>query len=163
MIISTIVAISKNNVIGINNEIPWHLPADLQYFKRITSNHHILMGKKCFNSIGRPLPNRTNIVITRSKEFHLDGIIVKHSIQDGIDFAKNRDESEVFIIGGGEIYKQTMHLSSKLYLTEVDIECDGDIYFPTINFDEWVLISTENHTKDDKNKFNYSFKVYQRV
>ncbi len=160
MIISALVAIDKNNVIGKDNQIPWYLPADLQYFKKLTLNHHILMGRNCFISIGRPLPKRTNIVITRNPFFIATGTVIKHSIQEGIAFAKSNGETELFIIGGGEIYQQTMNLVSKLYVTEVDIETDGDILFPVFDKDKWKLISEEKHLKDDKNDYNYTFKTY---
>jgi dihydrofolate reductase len=160
MIISAIVAIDKNNVIGKDNQIPWYLPADLQYFKKITLNHHILMGRNCFLSIGKPLPKRTNIVITRNPFFLATGVVIKHNIQEAIAFAKENNETELFIIGGGEIYNQTISLIHKLYITEVELETDGEINFPKLDANTWSLISEEKHLKDDKNEYNYTFKTY---
>ncbi len=163
MLISAVVACAKNNVIGINNQIPWYLPADLQYFKRITQHHHILMGRNCFESIGKPLPNRTNIIVTRDLFFSATGCLVAHSIEEGIKIAKRNKESELFIIGGGIIYEQTINLCDKLYLTEVNLEVEGDIFFPEINTKEWQLVSEEKHEKDEKNKMDYTYKIFERA
>lgn len=162
MIISTIVATAHNNVIGAENNIPWYLPADLQYFKKITLNHHIIMGRNCYESIGKPLPKRTNIIITRDAFFISSNCLVARSIDEALSLAYKNNEEEVFIIGGGQIYDQTQELWDKIYLTEVDLDVKGDVYFPTINLNEWQLISEEHHNKDEKNEYNYSFKVYQR-
>jgi dihydrofolate reductase len=163
MIISAVVAIDKNNVIGKDNDIPWYLPADLQYFKKITLGHHILMGRKCFESIGRPLPKRTNIIVTRNPFFIATGTVVVHSIKEGISLAKKNKEEELFIIGGGDIYRHSLDIWDKLYLTVVDTEVDGDVFFPNINFDEWKLISSESHEKDEKNEFNYRFEIWEKL
>lgn len=149
-------------LIGINNQIPWHLPADLQYFKKITSGHHILMGRKCFESIGRPLPNRTNIIVTRNKELYLSHCNIVQSIEEGILLAKKNSESELFIIGGGEIYNQSQEYWTDLYITWVDTQLDGDVYFPNINLDRWTLNDEQKFNKDNKNQFNYSFCKYSR-
>ena len=162
MKISCIVATAKNNVIGKDNDIPWYLPADLKYFKKVTSGHHILMGRKCYKSIGRPLPKRTNIIITRDPFFITSNCIVCHSIEEGILEAQNHGAEELFIIGGGTIYNQTIELWDTLYLTEVDLEVEGDIYFPEINLDEWSLAKSEMHEPDEKNEHAYIFKVYHR-
>ncbi len=162
MIISCIVAIAKNNVIGKDNDIPWYLPADLQYFKKTTLNHHILMGRNCYNSIGKPLPKRTNVIITRDAFFMSSNCLVARSIDEALAMAHENGEEEVFIIGGGQIYEQTKQLWDKLYLTEVDLEVDGDIYFPEINSSEWNILSEDHHEKDDKNDFNYTFKILER-
>jgi len=163
MLVSIIVAVAKNNVIGKDNDIPWYLPADLKYFKRTTLNHHIIMGRKCFQSIGKPLPKRTNIIITRNPYYTASNCLVTHSIEEALGMAYDNQEQEAFIIGGGEIYKQSMDLADKLYLTEVDLEVDGEIYFPTINPKEWKLISEEAHKPDEKNEHPYIFKIYERV
>jgi dihydrofolate reductase len=162
MIISCIVAISDNNVIGFNNEIPWYLPADLQYFKKTTLNHHVLMGRNCFESIGKPLPKRTNIIITKDPFFISTNCIICHSIEEGLGVAFDNGEDELFIIGGGKIYEQTQDLWDKLYLTKVDLKTNGDVYFPYIDINEWQITSTEYHKKDEKNEFNYSFETYIR-
>lgn len=162
MIISTIVATAHNNVIGADNNIPWYLPADLQYFKKTTLNHHIIMGRNCYESIGKPLPKRTNIIVTRDAFFISSNCLIARSIDEALSLAYKNNETEVFIIGGGQIYEQTQELWDKIYLTEVDLEVKGDVYFPTINLNEWQLISEEHHNKDEKNEYDYCFKVFQR-
>lgn len=162
MIISAIVACAKNGVIGKNNEIPWYLPADFTYFKRTTINHHIIMGRNCFESIGRPLPKRTNIVITRNPFYIASGCLMVYSIAEGLKMAESNGETEAFIIGGGEIYKQSVDLWDRLYLTEVDLDTEGDVFFPKLIMSEWQLVSEEQHTQDEKNEFNYFFKVFER-
>lgn len=163
MIISAIVACAKNGVIGKNNEIPWYLPADFSYFKRTTINHHIIMGRNCFESIGRPLPKRTNIVITRNPFYIASGCLMVNSIAEGLKTAENNGETEAFIIGGGEIYKQSVDLWARLYLTEVDLDTEGDIYFPELDMAKWQLVSEEQHSKDEKNEFDYVFKIFERI
>jgi dihydrofolate reductase len=160
--ISIIVATSKNNVIGIKNQLPWHLPADLKYFKSLTNGHSIIMGRKTYDSIGRPLPNRENIIITRDESFSSTELVVTHSIEEAIQHCHGQEE--VFIIGGDTIYKQTLSIATKLYITRVDtlIE-EGDAFFPEINVAEWKKVSDEHFEKDEKNKFHYSFEVYERI
>lgn len=162
MIISAIVAMAKNRVIGRANDIPWYLPADLKYFKKTTLNHHIVMGRKCFESIGRPLPKRTNIVITRNPFFIASGCIITHNLEEAVGIAKANGETEVFIIGGGQIYDIAMPHIDRLYLTEVDLEVDGDVFFPELAMDEWQVVSEEKHQADEKNEFDYGFKVLER-
>jgi dihydrofolate reductase len=170
MIISAIVAVGKNRIIGRDNQIPWYLPADLGYFKRMTLNHHIIMGRNSFQSIGRPLPKRTNVVISRDPFFIATGCIRAFSIPEALKIAKQNGETEAFIIGGGEIYKQSQDLWTRLYLTEVDVEVlqnaentEGvDIFFPDLDFSKWTLISEEKHAKDEKNEYDYTFKVFEK-
>ena len=162
MIISAIVAMNPDGLIGDQNKIPWHLPADLKYFKKITLGHHILMGRKCFDSIGKSLPGRKNIVVTKNPTFIVTDCIITNSIEEGILIAQQNKEEEMFIIGGGEIYRQSMHLINKLYLTMVQFNGSGDVFFPQIDYDEWSLISDEKHTSDDKNNYDYSFLIYKR-
>jgi dihydrofolate reductase len=162
MLISSIVATAHNNVIGKDNLIPWYLPADLKYFKKITTGHHVIMGRNCFVSIGKPLPNRTNIIISRDPFFISSNCLIARSVKEALEMALENGESEAFIIGGGQIYEQTVHYWDKLYLTEVDLQVDGDIFFPSIDYHEWTLISEECHEKDDKNEFDYCFKVYDK-
>lgn len=162
MNISIIVATSKNNVIGLNNQLPWHLPADLKYFKSLTNGHSIIMGRKTYDSIGRPLPNRENIIITRDKNYSSAELVIKHSIEEAIQHCNGQEE--VFIIGGDTIYKQTIAVATRLYITRVDtIIENGDAFFPEINNEEWENVSAEHFTKDDKNKFDYSFEIYERI
>ena len=163
MTISAIVAISNNRVIGSDNDIPWYLPADLKYFKRTTLNRHIIMGRKTFQSIGRPLPKRTNVVLTRDMFFMATNCLVAHSLDHALNLAEDNDETEAFIIGGGQIYDLSQHLWDKIYLTEVDLLVEGDIFFPSINMEEWNLISSESHDPDEKNEYGYVFKVYERI
>lgn len=162
MIISAIVAMNQDHIIGVDNQIPWYLPADLKFFKKITSGHPILMGRKCYESIGNPLPNRTNIIITRNPYFIVSNCITVHSIEEGLSFAKKNNATEVFIIGGGEIYAHSIQYWNKIYITEVDFKCEGTVYFPTIDFKDWKLISSESHEADEKNKMRYTFKEYER-
>lgn len=162
MIISAIVACAKKGIIGKDNEIPWYLPADFAYFKRTTLNHHIIMGRNCFESIGRPLPKRTNIVITRNPFYIASGCLMTHSIGEALKTAQKNGETEAFIIGGGEIYKQSVDLWDKLYLTEVGLDTEGDVFFPEIDLTHWRLVSEEQHQKDEKNEFDYTFKIFER-
>lgn len=163
MLVSAIVATARNNVIGKDNDIPWYLPADLKYFKKVTLNHHIIMGRNCFRSIGRPLPKRTNIVLTRDPFFIASNLIVANSVEEALTIAHDNNEEEVFIIGGGQIYEQTLPYWDKIYLTEVDVDVEGDVFFPAIKTDEWEVLSSERHEPDEKNEYAYTFKVLQRL
>ena len=162
MIVSAIVAMTSDRIIGFENQIPWYLSSDLKYFKKQTLGHHILMGRKCFESMGNPLPGRTNIIVTRDPYFIVSNCLIAHSIEEGILMAQKNNEKEIFIIGGGEIYQQSLHLWHRLYVTRVDYPCTGDTFFPDINYDEWKLISKEDHSADEKNKMNYTFLVYEK-
>ncbi len=155
--IKIIVATSKNRVIGDSNKLIWHLPADLKRFKEITTGHPIVMGRKTYESIGRPLPNRRNIIITKDINYNVDGCEVVNSIEEALLLTNN----DCFIIGGGEIYKQTLPLASQIYLTLVDEEFDGDTYFPEID-KAWFLSSEEKFQSDEKNPHNYSFMTYEK-
>ena len=163
MIVSAIVAAAQNNVIGDGNDIPWRIPTDLKYFKRTTLDHHIVMGRKTFDSMGRPLPKRTNIVLTRDLMFTATGILVAHSIEEALTLAYDNDETEVFIIGGGEIYKQSMHYLDKVYLTRVMAEPEGEVVFPDLPADEWELVSSEAHQANERDEHDFVFEVYNRI
>lgn len=166
MTISAIVAISNNRVIGSDNDIPWYLPADLKYFKKTTLNHHIIMGRKTFQSIGRPLPKRTNVVLTRDLFFIATNCLVAHSIDHALNLAADNGEEEAFIIGGGQIYELAMPMIDRLYLTEVDIDIPEDqsvVKFPELPAEEWKEVSSEAHAPDEKNEYGYVFKVFERV
>lgn len=168
MMVSLIVAIAENNAIGYNNDLIWHLPNDMKYFKEVTLNHHIITGRKNYISIPikfRPLVNRTNIVLTHDLNFHEDGCIVKHSLQDALDFAKEHNETEVFIIGGGQIYKEALEkkIIDKMYITHVHEHFTADSFFPTIDFTKWELLKNEPHFADEKHKHSYTFAVYQKI
>ncbi len=162
MIVSAIVAVANNRVIGKDNDIPWYLPADLKYFKKTTLNHHILMGRKCYASIGKPLPKRTNVIISRDPYFISSNCLVARSIEEALELAYNNGEKECFIIGGGTIYEQTEKLWDRLYLTQVDLDVEGDIFFPEIDMKLWKIVSEESHSPDEKNPYHYTFKVLHR-
>jgi dihydrofolate reductase len=163
MKVSAIVAVAHDLVMGKNNDIPWYLPADLKYFKAMTLNRHIIMGRKTFQSIGRPLPKRTNIVVTRQAFFIATGCIVAHCVEEALEIAHDNGEEEVFIIGGAEIYKQTMPYWDRLFLTEVDLKVDGDTFFPEINPNEWRLVLNDPHPAEGKNEHAYTCKIFERL
>ncbi len=162
MIISHIVAVANNHVIGKDNDLIWRLPADLKHFKNITMGHCMLMGRKNFESIGRALPGRTTIIITRNKNYKVEGCHTVFSIKEGIALAKSLNETELMIIGGGQIYEQSLELTSKVYYTEVHENFEGDTFYPELTSDNWELQDEEFHSADEKNKLNYTFKIYSR-
>jgi dihydrofolate reductase len=155
--IKVIVATSKNRVIGNDNSLIWHLPADLKHFKKLTTDNTIVMGRKTYESIGKPLPNRRNIIITRQENYNPDGCEVVNSLEESLLLCAE----DCFIIGGGEIYKQSINIADKIYLTLVDEEFEGDTYFPEIG-KEWRVVSKIDNDSDDKNKHGYSFIEYER-
>lgn len=155
--IKIIVAISKNRVIGDSNKLIWNLPSDLKRFKEITTGHPIVMGRKTYQSIGRPLPNRRNIIITRDEEYEVEGCEVVNSIEEALLLTGN----DCFIIGGGEIYKQTLHIAEQIYMTIVDEEFLGDTQFPELT-NSWYVSKKEDFLSDDKNPYNYSFILYEK-
>jgi dihydrofolate reductase len=162
MKVSIIVAVASNNAIGKNNDLLWHLPADMKHFKQLTSGHCVLMGRKNFESIPekfRPLPNRTNIIITRNKDLKIDNCHVFTSIQQGIDFAKSVGEQELFIIGGGEIYRECVeqNLVRKIYLTRVHQNFEADTFFPELEEKDWDVVSELFIAKDEKNPIDCTF------
>jgi dihydrofolate reductase len=160
MSISIISAIGRNNEIGKKNALLWDMPADLKHFKEKTSGHTIIMGQKTFESIGRPLPNRRNIVLTLNKNLRIDGVETFYSIEELEKEFLNIDE-EVFIIGGGQIYKLFIEKADKLYLTEVEADFkDADTFFPTFDKNKWQKVSEEKHEPDEKNKYSYTFTEY---
>lgn len=163
MMISAIVAVSNNNAIGVDNDLPWHMPADLKFFKKTTLGSYVLMGRKSFDSVGKPLPGRTNIVITRNKEFYNSSIHIFNSISEGILFAKNADQEELFILGGSNIYSQTQNIWDKLYLTKIDVDIPhATAFFPKLDFQDWQLASEDKHKADEKNPYDYNFCLYER-
>ena len=168
MITSLIVAIAENNVIGKDNDLIWHLPNDMKFFKEKTLTHHIVTGRKNYISIPekfRPLANRTNIVLTRQSDFNEEGCVVLHSLENAIKYAQENNESELFIIGGGQIYKEALEkkLIDRMYITHVNHSFDGDTFFPEINSDEWVRTSETSNTTDDRHDYPYSFVVYEKM
>ncbi len=163
MILSSIVAASLNHGIGKDNQLPWHLPADLKFFKATTMGCPVVMGRKTFQSIGRTLPGRKNVVITRDKTFNADqafAIELASSLEEAI--TNLQSEKEVFIIGGGEIFRQSMELIDTIYLTLVNTTIDADVFFPEIDKTKFELVWEEKHLADEKNKFDYTFQKYSR-
>ena len=159
--ITIVVAMGLNNEIGANNQLLWHLPKDLKHFKEITTGHPIIMGRKTYESIGKPLPNRTNIVVSTKKDWFEEGILIVGSLKEAIKFAKKMDE-EIYIIGGGNIYEQTIDLAEKLEVTQVNAELKADIFFPKINPKIWNKTNEISHEKDEKNEYGFSFQTYER-
>ena len=158
MIISHIVAVAKDWSIGQNNDLMWRLSADLKKFKSITSGHHILLGRKNYESIGRPLPNRVSLVVSRDSNLSIEGVSCFTNIDAAIQAAKEAGEKELFIIGGGEIYKQTMNIIDKVYLTIVDATFDkADTFYPELNLNDWDIAEKEKFSKDEKNEYDFSF------
>ncbi len=172
MIVSAIVATDRNRVIGKDNEIPWYLPGDMAYFKQTTMYHHVIMGRKTFDSIGRPLPKRTNIVLSNNPYFVANDIIVAQTIEEALELAAEVEEDEAFIIGGGAIYEASLEYWDRIYLTEVDLEVpDTDasgnkvqlVYFPEIKPKEWRLVSKKANPADEKNPYPYIFKILEKI
>lgn len=162
MTISIIAAVSDNNVIGRDNTIPWHISTDLKRLKSLTMGHHMLMGRRTFESLGRPLPGRTLVVITHDSNFKPDGVLTAHSLEKAIDLA-SLDE-EIFIAGGAQIYEQALHRAGRMYITRVHVEIDGDTFFPEFDdVTEWTLVDAEHCEADDKNEYPYSFLTYERA
>lgn len=162
MIVSAIVAFSENYVIGANNKLLWHLPADLKRFKNLTTNHTIIMGRKTFDSIGKALPNRTNIIITRDKNWKFEGVISVSNFEEAIEIAKQNNESETFVIGGGQIYDQNFQKFDKLYVTKIEKFYEGDTFFPIILENHWEIIESILGVLDDKNTIPHVFVNYIR-
>ena len=158
--ISIIVAASENNVIGKYNDLIWHLPNDLKFFKKMTSGHTIIMGRKTFESVGRPLPKRTNIIITRDTDFNPEGCVVVHSLEDALAEAAKTDKNP-FIVGGEQIYRLALPLTDVVYLTRVHHEFDGDRYFPELG-KEWNEVENIPHSVDEKHSYAFTFKTYKR-
>ena len=157
-----VVAASTNNVIGKDNQLLWRLPNDMKFFKNTTWGMPVIMGRKTYESLGKPLAGRTNIIITRKKDWQPEGVIVTDSLEKSLTAAAATDAREVFIIGGGEIYEQTLPLAQKVYLTRVHTIVEGDTYFPVLKESEWELFSQLDFTTDEKHAYAYSFQVWNR-
>ncbi|WP_258103622.1 dihydrofolate reductase [Marinoscillum sp. MHG1-6] len=166
MTISMIAAMSANRVIGKNNDLPWHLPDDFKYFKDTTSEHVVIMGRKNFESLPpnfKPLPNRTNIVITRNSNYQAEGAIVVNSLREALEEGvKHNEKEEIFIIGGGEIYHLGLAHADKIYLTEIDKEIEGDTTFPELDKGIWKETSRTHHPVDDRHKYAFDFVIYKK-
>lgn len=160
--LSAIVAMSENRVIGHNNQLPWHLPADLKHFKTLTSGHTIIMGRKTHEAIGRPLPQRTNIVITTNPNYNANGCIVVHSLEEALSHHAHAADTEIFIIGGEQIYRQALQHVQRLYLTIVHQDISGDAFFPALDMPAWQEVSRVTHPADEQHAFAFSFVQLQR-
>ena len=163
MIISLVVAAATNNAIGKGGKLLWNLPNDMKFFKNVTWGMPVVMGRKTFESLGKPLAGRKNIIITRQSGWKADGAVVVKSIDDALFVAKETDAKEVMVIGGGEIYKAVFEKAKRIYITRVDAEFEADTFFPVIDPKHWHLVSQQNHEADEKNAYNYSFQVWERI
>jgi dihydrofolate reductase len=163
MTVALIVALSTNRVIGRDGGLPWHLPADLSHFKKTTMGHHLIIGRRTWEEVGKPLPGRDMVVVTRSVGFAPEGARVVRSVEQALEVAAA--DEEPFIGGGAQIYRIALarDLVDRLYLTRVHAEVEGDTYFPEIDFGEWQLVSVERHDADEKNHYPYSFEVYEKI
>jgi dihydrofolate reductase len=161
MTLSLIVAVSKNNVIGRHHQLPWRLSADLRQFKRLTMGHHLIMGRRTYESIGRALPGRTTIVVTRQANFVAEGCMVAHDLPKAIELARGDDQ--VFVVGGRQIYELALSLCDRMYWTAVDADVPGDTFFASVDWSQWELVSETSHPADERNEFATSFRVYHRI
>ena len=153
---------ASNNIIGKDNTLVWHLPADLKFFKQTTKGHTLIMGRKTFESLANPLPHRDSWVVTRNKDYQREGITVFHSLENAIKAGEQKGLGSVFILGGGEIYRQSMDIADMLIITEVHHEFEGDTYFPEIDPQKWEEVSREEHKADEKNKYDFAFVQHKR-
>jgi dihydrofolate reductase len=161
MLISLLVAAAENNVIGTDNRLPWHLPKDLKYFKNLTWGMPVVMGRKTFESFNKPLAGRRNIVITRQPDWKREGLVVVNNLPSALQAAKDTDAREVFVIGGGEIFREILPQAGRIYLTRVHSLVNGDVYFPALN-DDWKRIKSMQMYKDDKHAFDFTFEQWDR-
>ncbi|CAN5293479.1 type 3 dihydrofolate reductase [soil metagenome] len=161
MQISIIIAYASNGVIGLNNALPWHLPADLKHFQQLTLNKPIIMGRKTYESIGMPLPKRINVVVTRNQQFSVPGVELAHSLEAA--FTSHAESEELMVIGGAELLRQALPYAQRLYLTEIHQEFNGDTYLPAIDWQQWREVAREHHKADAKNAYDYSFVTWERL
>jgi dihydrofolate reductase len=162
VIISLIVAMDENGGIAKDNQLPWHLPSDLKRFKRLTMGHHLVVGRKTYETIGKPLPGRVMILLTRQKNYSAEGYLVVNSIKEAISIAEKNHENELFIIGGGEIFSQTIDLADKIYLTTVYADVDANIFFPKITPGRWELVTKEGPDRPARDQYKTDFKIFVR-
>ncbi len=164
MTVSIIAAVATNNVIGRDNKLPWHMPADLKQLKKTTMGHHVLMGRKTFMEIGKPLPGRVNVVITHNPDFAAEGIAIARSIDEAISKAETAGDDEIFVLGGAEIFRQSIHRADRMYITRIHAEPEGDTFFPEFDdVNEWRLVDAEHCEPDERNPYPYSFLTYERI
>jgi len=162
MIISQIVAVSLNNVIGVNRGLPWNMPADMAYFKKKTLGHHIVMGRRNYEVEGKALPGRVNMVLTRNPDYKIPGIIVVHNLEEAIEIARKAGETDLFIVGGEQIYKLAMPFTDRIYLTRIHTEVKGDTFYPELDPTIWKEVSCIRNKRDDRNPFDYDFLVFEK-
>lgn len=160
MSLSIIVAMARNRTIGVNNTLPWRCPEDLKHFKALTMGHHMIMGRKTFDSIGKPLPGRTTVVVTRNTDLSIDGCVVVHSLQEAV--AAGAGDAEVFIVGGAELYHQALPLVDTMYITEIQQDVDGDAHFPAFDMADWEEISRDARSQESPQPLSYHFVTYRR-
>jgi dihydrofolate reductase len=164
MTVSLIVAVANNGVIGRGNGLPWRQSTDLKRLKALTMGHHYIQGRKTYDTVGRPLPGRINIVITRQPDFAAEGIVVVHSLEDALRIAERAGDDEPFVAGGAQIFEQALHRADRMYLTRVHADVEGDTWFPEFDdVSEWQLVDSEHYEADEKNEFPYSFLTYERA
>jgi dihydrofolate reductase len=163
MTISLVVAASENNAIGKDNQLIWHLPNDLKFFKNTTWGFPVIMGRKSFESVNKPLPGRTNIVITTNPDWKAETVIVVNNLKDAIQKAAETNSKQIFIIGGGEIYKQSMDIADSIYITRVHANLEGDTFFPVIDEKKWRLTANQDFEADEKHAYRYSFQIWEKI
>jgi dihydrofolate reductase len=163
MKVSLIAALARNRVIGRDNRLPWRLPADLRRFKQLTMGHTLLVGRKTFESIGRPLPGRAMLVASRREGYEPEGVRVVRSVQEALDVAREGGETELFVAGGAEIYRQTLPVADRLHLTRIEEDVPGDAYFPEVDETQWRLVDREDHAPTEEVPFAWSFQDYERA
>ena len=161
--LSHIVAASENNIIGREGNLPWRLPNDFKYFKNKTWSMPVLMGRNTFESLKKDLPGRINIVVTKRTDWHPRNVFIVHNISEAVEKAKECDANEIFIIGGGEIFKQTINNVDRIYLTRVHTNVQGDTFYPELDSSKWKLVKEEQHTADERNNYPYTFEVWERI
>lgn len=162
MIVSLIVAMEAKKGIGLKGNVPWHISTDLKRFKALTMGHHLIMGRKTYQSIGRPLPGRTTIILTRDHSFTALGCLIAHSLAEALELAKRRNENEAFITGGSEIYAQALEVADRIYVSEVHAEVASDVWFPALDRSEWHLIESSFHPAGGKDQYAHTFNILER-
>lgn len=157
---SIVAAVAANGAIGKGGDLPWHLPADLRHFKSLTVGHHLIVGRKTWESVGKPLPKRTMVVVTRDRDYHAEGVIVVHSLAEALVAARSDDEP--FVAGGAGLYREAFDVADRMYLTRIHAEFSADTFFPVFDERVWVLISEETHEADESNRYQYTFQLFRR-
>lgn len=163
MILSAIVAAGENNAIGKDNDLLWKLPDDMRFFKESTSGHAVIMGRRTLESFGRPLKNRENICITRSEDYHPEGVHIVHAMEDALALAKTLEKEECFLLGGGEIYALGLRYCDRVYLTRVHASFEADTFFPELDKQEWKVVASQEHAADDRHAYSFTFLTYERI